>query len=379
MPHNDIEQLEALRQKLEGLLQDDADTRASTTQQTKEAVDLVGESWSGSSLGYHANVYYKDFQVPPPGAHFSMEWGLIDSMGLGTSGSWSEYVSRDVKAYLRQLSGVVDLNRELEWANRGEEAVEAGRSLLQSVLSAAISRESDAYLSRLLEAVDKVAVVPLGVAARVQLPRGELMSRDPVAMSQGLRVAPHQEIFAEVGRIKTVTLAIKQLRDICENSASHLLRLDVHRKVDLGEAGGSKVFLGHGRSAEWRKLKDFLQDRLTLPWDEFNRVPVAGQTNIARLSSMLDDASIAFVIMTAEDEMLGGESRARENVVHEVGLFQGRLGFGKAIVLLEDGCNEFSNISGLGQIRFPSGRIEAVFEEIRLVLEREGLLPGEDA
>jgi predicted nucleotide-binding protein len=56
------------------------------------------------------------------------------------------------------------------------------------------------------------------------------------------------------------------------------------------------------------------------------------------------------------------------------GLFQGRLGFTKAIVLLEDGCEEFSNIEGLGQIRFPKANITSKFEEIRLVLEREGLL-----
>jgi hypothetical protein len=53
------------------------------------------------------------------------------------------------------------------------------------------------------------------------------------------------------------------------------------------------------------------------------------------------------------------------------------LGFTKAIVILEEGCEEFSNIQGLGQIRFPKGQVSACYEEIRLVLEREGLL-GED-
>jgi predicted nucleotide-binding protein len=64
------------------------------------------------------------------------------------------------------------------------------------------------------------------------------------------------------------------------------------------------------------------------------------------------------------------------NVIHEVGLFQGRLGFTKAIVLIEDGCQEFSNIQGLGQIRFPKGAISAKFEEIRQLLEREGVIEG---
>ena len=56
------------------------------------------------------------------------------------------------------------------------------------------------------------------------------------------------------------------------------------------------------------------------------------------------------------------------NVVHEAGLFQGRLGFQKAIILLEEGCEDFSNIDGLGRIGFPKGTISAKFEEIRAVL-----------
>jgi len=57
-----------------------------------------------------------------------------------------------------------------------------------------------------------------------------------------------------------------------------------------------------GRSLIWRELKDFIEDRLRLPVDEFNRVPVAGVTNIARLSEMLDAAAIAFLIMTGEEK-----------------------------------------------------------------------------
>ena len=60
-------------------------------------------------------------------------------------------------------------------------------------------------------------------------------------------------------------------------------------------------------------------------------------------------------------------------MVHEVGLFQGRLGPRKAIILLEEECSEFTNIVGLSQIRFPKGNIGAVFEDVRRVLEREGI------
>lgn len=132
-----------------------------------------------------------------------------------------------------------------------------------------------------------------------------------------------------------------------------------------------KIFIGHGRSNAWEKLRDFIRYKLKLDWMEFNRDPVAGHSTKERLEEMLNQCSFAFLIMTGEEEQTDGTKRARQNVVHEIGLFQGRLGFKRAIILLEEGCSEFSNIVGLTQIRFPTGNIMAQSEEIREVLGRE--------
>ena len=140
-----------------------------------------------------------------------------------------------------------------------------------------------------------------------------------------------------------------------------------------GSNDGARVFIGHGRSHIWMELKIFLEERLGLAVEEYSRVSNAGRPTTTRLQEMTETSSAAFLLMTGEDETADGSTRARENVVHEVGLFQGRLGLERAVVLLEEGCTEFSNIVGLGQIRFPKGNISAVFEEIRLFLEREGL------
>lgn len=137
---------------------------------------------------------------------------------------------------------------------------------------------------------------------------------------------------------------------------------------------GNRVFIGHGRSLQYLKLKDFLEGRLSLPWDEFNRESTAGIATTARLETMLENSTFAFLIMTAEDEHADETLHARENVVHEVGLFQGKLGMRRAIILKEEGCQVFSNLHGLTYIGFPKGNISATFEEIRLVLEREGVI-----
>ena len=140
------------------------------------------------------------------------------------------------------------------------------------------------------------------------------------------------------------------------------------------KSAGRTVFIGHGHSLEWLKLEKFLSHRLHLSPVEFNSTSVAGVGTTERLMEMLGRADFAFLILTGEDEQETGEFYPRLNVVHEAGLFQGKLGFKKAIILLEAGCEKFSNVHGLTDIRFPKGKIEAAFEEVRGVLEREELI-----
>ena len=176
-----------------------------------------------------------------------------------------------------------------------------------------------------------------------------------------------------------------QIRKVEENNGHWLLkgqlsalteevRINRIMSYDVPTALPDKIFIGHGRNPLWRELKDYLHDRLALEWNEFNREAVAGIPTFERLSNMLDSSSFAFLVMTKEDEHTDSSIHARENVVHEIGLSQGRLGPRKAIILLEEGCCDFSNIIGLSQIRFPQNNISAVFDEIRKVIEREGIL-----
>lgn len=96
------------------------------------------------------------------------------------------------------------------------------------------------------------------------------------------------------------------------------------------------------------------------------------------LSEMLDRGVAAVVVLTAETPQLNGKLHPRLNVVHEIGLFQGRLGFRKVAVLREDGIalTELTNLDGLTVIDVPRegfSSTAAAQRHLRGFLEREHL------
>jgi len=131
------------------------------------------------------------------------------------------------------------------------------------------------------------------------------------------------------------------------------------------------IFIGHGHDPQWRDLKDHLHEKHSLNVSAYEIGPRAGKSIKDVLEEMLDESSFALLVLTGEDININGELHARENVIHELGLFQGRLGFTRAIALLEDGVQEFSNILGINQIRFAKGRIKETFGDVLATIRRE--------
>lgn len=157
-------------------------------------------------------------------------------------------------------------------------------------------------------------------------------------------------------------------------SFSEIFRTDVGRcriPEEPKEVVPPKVFVGHGRDPQWRDLKDHLHEKHGYPIEAYEIGSRAGHAIRDILEEMLEGSTVALLVMTGEDETKDGKVLARQNVVHEAGLFQGKLGFSRAIILLEDGTEEFSNIHGLQQIRFSKGNIKESFGEVLAVLKRE--------
>jgi len=132
-----------------------------------------------------------------------------------------------------------------------------------------------------------------------------------------------------------------------------------------------KIFIGHGRSSQWRDLKDHLQDLHGYEVIAYEVGARAGMSIQEVLKEMLTSSSFALLVLTGEDLDAEGRFHARENVIHELGLFQGKLGFRRAIALLEEGVQEFSNIHGLNQLRFSKGNIKETFGDVLATIRRE--------
>ena len=131
------------------------------------------------------------------------------------------------------------------------------------------------------------------------------------------------------------------------------------------------IFIGHGRSRLWARVKMFLEDELKLATVSYESESRTGESIVSILETMLDQSTFAVLILTAEDETTEDKKRARQNVVHEAGLFQGRLGFKRAVLLIQEGVETFTNVDGLQHIPFAGDNVEQSFYELRRVLKRE--------
>ena len=131
------------------------------------------------------------------------------------------------------------------------------------------------------------------------------------------------------------------------------------------------ILIGHGSGQAWRDLKDHLHEQHGYTVQAYETGARAGHAIRDILQEMMSKSAFALLVLTCDDNVGDGKYRARQNVVHETGLFQGRLGFSRAIVLSEDGVEEFSNIAGIHQIRFSKEKIRECFGDVIATIRRE--------
>jgi len=198
-----------------------------------------------------------------------------------------------------------------------------------------------------------------GVLCGLCLPGLELTD----AVELGLRMARRKLQFVGMSRSSEFQ------REFLGLSAEIVAR----SRVTEAEPHQKRVFIGHGHDAQWRHVKDCLGEWGLRP-AYFESSPATGKFVSEVLTEQALGADFAVIVVTGEDADSAGQLRGRQNVIHEIGLMQGRLGWARVAILLEEGVEPFTNIAGLQYIRFSNGRVHQAFHELESMLVREGLL-----
>lgn len=211
--------------KFEDLLSKKLNNYPKTLNELMEKIGVVEESWSGSWVGFHSSLYYGDFEKPPMGDVFDIEWGSIN----GFSDKWQDRSYENISTFIEKERAV-----SLEKISKQLQLIENNhakplQTLLTTELSSVVEQkefEKERYVFR------KIESIRFGISAdeyvKSKTP-GKIITRDSKAASQGLKIPPH--IRYEAGIFVCMSM-IADFNNLVELTKK-LLRM-VEIKTDVG-------------------------------------------------------------------------------------------------------------------------------------------------
>ncbi len=182
------------------------------------------------------------------------------------------------------------------------------------------------------------------------------------------------EVVSKKGESTTIQVAAPTRSEILK--VFKIFDKDVHEYRVIERTDGEEdkkpvVYIGHGKSTQWKQLKDHFSKGKQFRVEEYETGARAGHAIRDILDEKTAKSSIALLVLTNEDEQNGEVTHARPNLIHETGLFQGKLGYNRVIVLVEEGAGELTDLYGIQQIKFPKNNIRKSFGDIQATIERE--------
>lgn len=179
---------------------------------------IVGElepTWSKSWIGFHADLYFKDFKKPPTWEYeFDSEWGSIN----GIHDYWVKKDYNEVTEYVLQRSGGISLENIRKSI---DEAIIELKEIQSQISTDLVIIENNKKLENEWALVKEIEVHKWGLnlvdIIEYRQPK-QVMTRDSFAMQQGIKTPPHimydSEIITEVSRISSIEEFIKKSKKL---------------------------------------------------------------------------------------------------------------------------------------------------------------------
>ncbi|WP_242644956.1 PfkB family carbohydrate kinase [Streptomyces laculatispora] len=192
-----------------------------------------------------------------------------------------------------------------------------------------------------------------------------------------LAVITGDRLQVELGSLLGMALARHKLRYVGSHGHGQFAEVtrDFIRSLDAARRTAGRpvgVFVAHGRNPEWLAVKAFVERRFGLPVYSFESDAWGSRQVTEALADYMQRCSFAICVLTAEDTTGDGHLVARQNVIHEIGLFQGHCGFDRVLVLAEEGCESVPAVAAPYTITFPRNAIDKTFWHLDRALRTHG-------
>jgi len=246
----------------------------------ENAAKKIEEAWSRSWLGYQSSVYYDGFERPPAGAHFSKEWGIrYTHVRSSTTGLWREFDPQHVENFIYKLAGNPDLQHAQEASNKAAKSFDELHFEILSIFNTGISTPLDPLLKSLKSDIEQLKLYSEDDYLFTLSPKGQVMSRDSLAFTQGYRVPPHIKILGEMYILQQPKIQCKALSEIVKKAGSYLarkqnthtpVRSDMERSIAELTAENTNLKAELAKQADTPSHSDIMQPQLvereTLLW-----------------------------------------------------------------------------------------------------------------